>query len=209
MQASDIPQDSQDAQGGKMQIRPFSFWFSYAQSKGKLSKEDYESGIKVLGSFSTVEDFWSYYQHMIRPDKLPVGCKFALFQEGIKPAWEDKANENGGSFIMRVKRAYSSKIWEDLQISYIGEQCKENDNICGLYLNIKPNEANISIWTKSIDQTQREVIGDWIKETLGLGDKIEVEYRPHPKHEEAQPAKGQGLKRFDRGDDMKRNEIKS
>lgn len=184
-------------------IRPFSFWFSYIQNKAKLSKEDYESGIKILGSFSTIEDFWSYYQHMIRPDKLPAGCKFALFQEGIKPAWEDKANEDGGSFILRIRRSHANKIWEDLVLSYIGEQCKENNEICGLYLNVKATEANISIWTKVIDQNKRDIIREWIKETLGFGDKIEVEYKLHPK-EEAQNQPAKGGDRFNRGDNVKR-----
>mmetsp|Transcript_25326 Transcript_25326/g.22352 ORF Transcript_25326/g.22352 Transcript_25326/m.22352 type:complete len:117 (+) Transcript_25326:71-421(+) len=101
--------------------RAFTFWFSYAADRGKFSKENYENEIKELGSFSTAEQFWSFYQHMIRPENLPVGCKFSLFQEGIKPAWEDKANEGGGSFILRVKKNYANKFWEDLLISYIGE----------------------------------------------------------------------------------------
>ncbi len=164
-----------------LSTRPFTFWFSYAP-KGKLSKEDYESGIKALGSFSTVEEFWSYYQHMIRPDKLPVGCKFALFQEGIKPAWEDKANDGGGSYTLRIKRHLANRIWEDLLLGYIGEQCKHSFEVCGLYLNIKASEATISIWTRSIEQTEKTSIESWIKETIGLDEKTEVEYRPHPKH---------------------------
>jgi len=186
-------------------IRPFAFWFSYIPNKVKLSKEDYESGIKILGSFSTIEDFWSYYQHMVRPEKLPGGCKFALFQEGIKPAWEDKANDEGGSFVLRIKRQYSNIIWEDLMLSYIGEQCQYNDDICGLYLSSKANEANISIWTRKIDQTKKESIEKWIKETLGFDDKTEIEYKLHPKHGEEQQSKGT-VKRFDRGEDFKRRQ---
>jgi len=176
-------------------IRPLAFWFSSASNKAKMSKEDYESGIKILGSISTVEEFWSYYQHMIRPDKLPGGCKFALFQEGIKPAWEDKANEDGGSFVLRIKRVYANRIWEDLLLSYIGEQCEFNDDICGLYLNVKANEANISIWTRAIDQNKQKVIGEWVKETLGFDEKIDVDFRLHPKHGE-EPQQAKGVKKF-------------
>ena len=190
---------STDQSSSGTKLRPFAFWFSYIPNKGKLSKEDYESGIKILGSFSTIEEFWSYYQHMVRPEKLPGGCKFALFQDGIKPAWEDKANDDGGSFILRIKRQYSNIIWEDLMLSYIGEQCQYNDDICGLYLNSKPTEANISIWTRKIDQTKKESIEKWIRETLGFDDKIEVEYKLHPKHVE-EPQQNKGIsKGFDRG----------
>ena len=193
----------------KLQLsRAFSFWFSYAPNKTKLRREDYESEIKMLGSFSTVEDFWSYYQHMIRPDKLPVGCKFALFQEGIKPVWEDKENQGGGSFILRVKKNYANKFWEDLLISYIGEQCDENDDICVLNLGVKANEINISIWTRALDEESREIIDEWIRKTLGFNDKIEIEYRHHPKgteepHQQHKPHH----KRIERNDEYrKRNE---
>ena len=58
--------------------------------------------------------------------------------------WEDKPNISGGRFLMRVKIEYSNKIWEDLILSfigkntskfinlYLGDECKETSNICGL-----------------------------------------------------------------------------
>lgn len=160
--------------------RTFTFFFSYTANKAKL-KENYENEIKQLGSFNTVEDFWSYYQHMVRPDKLPVGCRFALFQEGIKPVWEDKENHNGGGFYLRIKRNYANKFWEDLLLGFIGEQCSENDDICGLNLNIKQHEINISIWTKSLSPNAKKNIEDWIRKSLDLNDKIELDYKHHPK----------------------------
>ena len=45
-----------------------------------------------------------YFNHMIRPKNLPNDYGFLIFQEGIKPMWEDKANLNGGRFILRIKK---------------------------------------------------------------------------------------------------------
>lgn len=173
--------------------RAFTFWFSFASTKAVLTREDYESEIKVLGSISTVEDFWSYYQHMVRPEKMPVSSKFALFQEGIKPAWEDKENQNGGSFILKVKKNFANKFWEDLLLSYIGEQCEYNDDVCGIILNVKATEVVISVWTKSIDEQAKETIENWLRRTLGLSDKVPLQYRYHPRNKgDSQPQLPQG-----------------
>ena len=39
--------------------------------------------------------------------------------------WEDEPNLGGGRFVMRLKKPFSNKIWEDLVLSFIGDQCKE------------------------------------------------------------------------------------
>ena len=193
--------------------RSFTFWYSYAQNKGKLTREDYESENKILGTFSTVEGFWSYYQHMIHPESLPVSSKFALFQEGIKPAWEDKENQGGGSFILKVKRNYSNKFWEDLVLSFVGDQCDDNDQICGIILNVKETEANVSIWTRSLDVETRGLIEEWVKKTLGFGEKMTVQYRHHPRNKEepvAQPvAHASAYRRIERNDETKKKELEA
>jgi len=35
-----------------------------------------------------VEQFWTYYSHMIRPSDLSGHCDYHLFKEGIRPMWE-------------------------------------------------------------------------------------------------------------------------
>lgn len=139
---------------------------------------------------------------MVRPENLPVGCKFSVFQEGIKPAWEDKANEGGGGFILRVKKNYANKFWEDLLLSFIGEQCDENDDICGLNLKVNANDVNIQIWISNVDDEVRGYIHEWIKITLGFYDKIDIEFRNHPKHNDG--SQKQNPKKFERNDDKKK-----
>lgn len=85
--------------------RTFVFWFSFFKQslgKGPATGLKYEDNINQICSFNTIEDFWGYYQHMVRPEQLPVGCDFFLFQQGIKPMWEDAANDNGGRFLLKV-----------------------------------------------------------------------------------------------------------
>lgn len=161
--------------------RTFVFTFSFFKQYSKQVQRNYKDEIKTLGSFNTAEGFWSYYRHMVRPDKLPSGSEINVFQENIQPMWEDETNKGGGRFIMRVKPVYANRFWEELIISFIGEQCEENDNICGIVLSVKPTDIQIAVWTKQIDDKAKGVIRDWICKTLGLNEKADIDYRPHPR----------------------------
>eukprot|EP00331_Platyophrya_macrostoma_P010750 CAMPEP_0176425692 /NCGR_PEP_ID=MMETSP0127-20121128/11525_1 /TAXON_ID=938130 /ORGANISM="Platyophrya macrostoma, Strain WH" /LENGTH=184 /DNA_ID=CAMNT_0017806871 /DNA_START=37 /DNA_END=591 /DNA_ORIENTATION=+ len=174
--------DSKSSQEPIALSREFVFSFSFFKQQGKQTvQRNYKDEIKTLGSFNTVEGFWSYYRHMVRPDKLPAGSEINVFQENIQPMWEDETNKNGGRFVMRIKTVYANRFWEELMMSFIGEQCEENDNICGLVLSIKPTDVQIAIWTKQIDEKAKAIIKEWLCKTLGLNDKVEIEYRPHPR----------------------------
>ena len=165
--------------------RPFVFWFSfYKQSLNRKKKEGfkYEENINKICSFSTIEDFWAFYQHMIRPEQLPIGCDFFLFQESIKPMWEDEANKAGGRFILKVKKQYGNKFWEDLILAFIGEQYDGNEMICGLNASVKEKEVILSVWLKKMEENdeRREEIKKSLRKILGLSEKVEIEYREHP-----------------------------
>ena len=53
--------------------------------------------------------------------------------------WEDKANLNGGRFILRIKKQYANYFWEILVLSFVTDA---NDLICGLASSSKENEVN-------------------------------------------------------------------
>lgn len=165
--------------------RSFAFYFSfYKQSLNRKKKEGfkYEENINKICNFSNIEDFWAFYQHMIRPEQLPIGCDFFLFQEAIKPMWEDEANVGGGRFILKIKKQYGNKFWEDLILAFIGEQCDHNDLICGLNASVKEKEVILSIWLKKMEENdeRREDIKKSIRKVLGLTEKVDVEFREHP-----------------------------
>jgi len=42
----------------------------------------------MVGRFGSVEQFWSYYCHLVRPCELTGHSDFHLFKDGIKPMWE-------------------------------------------------------------------------------------------------------------------------
>ncbi len=81
---------------------------------------------------------------------------------------------------MHLKKPYGNRFWEDLLLSYIGEQCDDNDFICGLIVSGKEKEILIEIWIKYCEVESKEKIRAWIKKTLGLSEKSEFEFREHP-----------------------------
>ncbi len=63
----------------------WTLWF-FKNDKGRTWEENQRSIITV----TTVEDFWSLYNHIEVASKLPPGSDYSLFKEGIFPDWEDK-----------------------------------------------------------------------------------------------------------------------
>lgn len=67
----------------------YSFRFSQRPQGGaRQAAEKYEQNVKLVGCFSTVEQFWSYYCYMKRPGDLASPCDIHLFKVGIAPIWE-------------------------------------------------------------------------------------------------------------------------
>merc|ERR1712035_262042 len=47
--------------------------------------KDWEERIKKISTISTVQQFWSVYNHVKLPTHISVGCDLMLFQSDIEP----------------------------------------------------------------------------------------------------------------------------
>ena len=131
----------------------YSFWFSKRPGKGSAaaaaaaaaisnpsssnSNINYDANLRLVGTFSTVEKFWSYYAHMTRPHDLNGHADIHLFKDGIRPLWEDDANKNGGKWIVRLKKGLANRCWENLILALLGEQFMVGEEICGAVVSIR------------------------------------------------------------------------
>lgn len=96
-----------------------------------------------------VEDFWTVYTHLRRPNTLPHVSDYHVFKKGIRPVWEDQENRNGGKWIIRLKKGVSTRYWEELLLAIVGDQLADTtDDLCGVVLSIRSNEDVLSVWTK-------------------------------------------------------------
>ncbi|CAN6295680.1 unnamed protein product [Urochloa humidicola] len=116
----------------------------YTRRTPGARSQAYEDNIKKIIDFSTVESFWVCYCHLARPSSLPSPTDLHLFKDGIRPLWEDPANQNGGKWIIRFKKAVSGRFWEDLVLVLVGDQLEYSDDVCGVVLSVRFNEDILS-----------------------------------------------------------------
>lgn len=115
----------------------YTFWYSRRTPGRPTSSQSYEQNIKQIGTFASVEQFWKFYSHMVRPGDLTGHSDFHLFKEGIKPMWEDDANKNGGKWIIRLRKGLASRCWENLILAMLGEQFMVGEEICGAVVSVR------------------------------------------------------------------------
>mmetsp|Transcript_5424 Transcript_5424/g.16184 ORF Transcript_5424/g.16184 Transcript_5424/m.16184 type:complete len:211 (+) Transcript_5424:44-676(+) len=169
---------------GKKHALQSRFHFSYMRRSPSGRTEIYGSTIREIGTFGTVEDFWSYYNHLVRPNDLPTNTQFFLFRDSVRPTWEDPANKNGGRWTIRLKKGICSRAFEDLAIAFIGEQFDGSEVVCGIALSIRFKEDVLSLWIRTSDDAVvldsiRDVAQGAMQDYISANTTKEWEYKQH------------------------------
>lgn len=99
----------------------WTLWFDNPSAKGLSGgkgpggKDSWGEDLNKVVDFDSVEEFWGLYNNIIPPSALPQKANYYLFKEGIKPAWEDPANTNGGKWSIQLPRDKSragiDRLW--------------------------------------------------------------------------------------------------
>jgi translation initiation factor 4E len=142
----------------------------------------YESSIKEIAMVSTVEEFWTVYDWLNRPNELPNTTDFHFFRKGIKPTWEDPENVKGGKWLIRLKKGLASRYWEEILLAMVGQQFHgvPAEEINGAVVSIRFGEDIISVWNRTaFDRDLTDKIRDCIKKILRLPSNVHMEYKPH------------------------------
>ncbi|XP_011500073.1 PREDICTED: eukaryotic translation initiation factor 4E type 2 [Ceratosolen solmsi marchali] len=158
----------------------YALWYS-KRNPGKLGALlSYDQNLKLIGRFASVEQFWGLYSHLSRPSELNTHTDFHLFKIGIKPMWEDEANQRGGKWVVRLRKGLVSRCWENLILAMLGEQFMVGEEICGAVVSIRFQEDIICLWNKTasdLSTTQR--IRDTLRRVLHLPPTALMEYKTH------------------------------
>ena len=103
----------------------WTLWF-FKNDKSRSWEENQRPIITV----TTVEDFWSLYNHIEVASRLPAGCDYSLFKEGIFPDWEDARNAPGGRWMINVDKRQRSQCldtyWLEILFFLIGEHADQH-----------------------------------------------------------------------------------
>ncbi|XP_034246010.1 eukaryotic translation initiation factor 4E type 2-like isoform X2 [Thrips palmi] len=155
-------------------------WFSRRSPGKQASLQSYDQNLKLIGRFGSVEQFWALYSHLVRPSELQSHSDFHLFKVGIKPMWEDEANQRGGKWIVRLRKGLASRCWENLVLAMLGEQFMVGEEICGAVVSIRFQEDIISVWNRTAsDQGTTARIRDTLRRVLNLPPNTILEYKTH------------------------------
>jgi len=167
-----------EGSGTKALQHEYTFW--YHRRRGDKKNVDYNESTKQIESFGTIQAFWQIYDHILRPNEFKVTTDYHLFKKGIKPTWEDPANNNGGKWMVRLKKGLASRYWEELVLAIIGEQFDTGDELCGAVVSVRSSEDIISVWNRnSENKDATNKIRDQIRRVLNLPAFIAIEYKKH------------------------------
>ena len=177
-------EENKDANKTKLENK-FSFWYriddkiQYQMQKQTLDKKEYEVQVKKIAEFDTVEDFWGIFQHLRKPDSCRAGIEYFMFKEPIKPMWEDENNKNGGRISIKLRKDYTTIIWEEMIFALIGgilpKQMKEEIN--GIVVTSRKEYNTLQIWFKNYDN---DLIGDLeqcIRDLLVIPSEVNLEIK--------------------------------
>lgn len=109
----------------------------------------WKENMKQLCAFSTIEDFWRYFNHIPKPSEVffdgdsrkRVGLEgktveeYSLFKRGIEPEWGDPQNCTGGEWYCRayLDGDVLNLYWQNLVLGVIGETIEGGSEETGVY----------------------------------------------------------------------------
>jgi translation initiation factor 4E len=164
----------------------WTFWYLKPPIGSKSNASNYESLLKHIGGFNTIESFWAIYLSLKRPEELiQTGTTdYSIFKKGIRPVWEDKQNSDGGKLTLRLKKGglISLRFWELSVLKLIGSDMDQDilDEINGIMFSIRHYEDIVSIWTKNAkDSNVIERLREVMRITYSLSSTVNLEYKAH------------------------------
>jgi len=164
----------------------WSFWYDKRPAAGKRvrgEQESYESNLREIGTFGTVEDFWRYYNHMVKPSRIENNSNYHFFKKGIKPMWEDAHNAKGGKWVLTLKgdKGHLDTIWENVVLALVGETIDADNEVCGAVFSKRKGGDRIAVWNRNRDNgTAIMSIGTQLKGIIGAdGPKVQTSYQNH------------------------------
>ena len=160
-----------------------SIWsFSYCIPPGATPNktEQWEQYLHHFSDFISFEDFYGIMNTVEKPSCLPIGCRYYVFRKGIKPIWEDKANENGYYYTVEYnispakgkgkgkgKSEVAEEKWMDLTLSVLTENIPHVDKINGVEFFHRTSGFRVALWTRKLEDQEKDGLEQTMKKILG------------------------------------------
>lgn len=174
----------------------YTFYFRVLEQKYSkdMKPDEYENQVKKLADFSTIEEFWEIFQHIRKPDSCRTGIELHLFKSNIKPMWEDPYNKQGGKISVKLKKGYSTIIWEEMILALIGNILPNplHDIVNGLVISIKKETNVLQVWFRDYSPNKSNDLEQAIRELLQVPNDVELESKQFFKIASHQPSIAKG-----------------
>ncbi|OMJ74918.1 hypothetical protein SteCoe_26059 [Stentor coeruleus] len=165
--------------------RTWKIWEMWSQNKESSSK--FTQNMQEIGEFNTIFTFWQHWNYFPHADPMNLfenpetkekviveGINqsieaIGVFENGIKPAWEDDINEKGCDIYIRKSTSdfYRLKeMWESLVLSVIGENMPHSEEIVGCRVVDKKQNYKFELWLKL----------DMHQDTSGKANEIKIAF---------------------------------
>jgi len=145
-------------------------------------------------SCDTVEDFWGLFNNLQKASMLDAKANYHLFKDGLKPAWEDPGNKNGGQWTMQLQGKKGDErldlAWMNTVLAVIGDIMPDSDEICGVVIGSKgKGGGKLALWTRNAGKDEAVLrIGEAFKK---VNDSVEaIDYLSHAQSMEMQRSRG-------------------
>ena len=147
--------------------------------KQTIDSSEYESQVKKIAEFDTIEDFWAIYQHIKKPDNCKQGIEIQMFKENIKPMWEDESNKNGGKLTLKLNKGYTTIIWEELILGIIGNILPKetSEGINGIVFSSKKESNILQIWFKDYNKKYTGELEQCIRDLIQIPNEVPIDIK--------------------------------
>ena len=102
-----------------------------------------------------------------------------MFKEPIKPMWEDEYNKNGGKISIKLRKDYTTIIWEEMIFALIGgilpKEMKEEIN--GIVVTSRKEFNTLQIWFKTFEEKINKDLEQCIRDLLVIPDEVNLEIK--------------------------------
>jgi translation initiation factor 4E len=155
----------------------WTLWYDDSAGVKQNPKLSWDENLKNVLTFDNIEDFFGLYKHLKNASEIPAGANYHLFKEGVRPAWEDPVNKNGGKWTfsqLKTKRGPElDRNWLHTVVALLGEQFTYNDDISGAVISIRKAGDRIAVWTRSCEDKEKTLkTGMEFKKILGCTERL-------------------------------------
>ena len=102
-----------------------------------------------------------------------------MFKDQIKPMWEDEYNKQGGKISIKLRKDFTTIIWEEMIFALIGGVLPKivKDEINGIVVSSRKECNILQIWFKTYTLSVTSEIQQCIRDLLQIPEEVELEVK--------------------------------